>query len=158
MKITLLLLMTFFFYGCAISEEHVLSENAPKDKPVAVYENKVKEFYEAQEPYIKQARETYPHAKEKYIKGLPKGENFFITTRLIDFTGKVEQVFVLVKSINEGVISGDIYSHIHLVKGYSYGQRYSFPESEVYDWLITKPDGREEGNFVGKFIDAYNKH
>ena len=26
---------------------------------------------------------------------------------------------------------------------------------EVLDWTISKPDGTEEGNFVGKFLDTY---
>ena len=28
-------------------------------------------------------------------------------------------------------------------------------ESDVLDWTISKPDGTEEGNFVGKFLDTY---
>jgi hypothetical protein len=28
-------------------------------------------------------------------------------------------------------------------------------EAELLDWLITKPDGSEEGNVVGKFLDTY---
>jgi hypothetical protein len=27
--------------------------------------------------------------------------------------------------------------------------------SALLDWLITRPDGTEEGNVVGKFIDTY---
>jgi hypothetical protein len=41
------------------------------------------------------------------------------------------------------------------VHGYSLGDRYAFPESELRDWLITRPDGTEEGNFVGRFLDSY---
>jgi hypothetical protein len=32
---------------------------------------------------------------------------------------------------------------------------YAFAETEVMDWLISHPDGSEEGNFVGKFLDTY---
>ena len=55
------------------------------------------------------------------------------------------------------MVSGIIYNQINLVKGYKNEQRYKFSESEVYDWLITKPDGSEEGNYVGKFLDTYQK-
>ncbi len=34
-------------------------------------------------------------------------------------------------------------------------QEYSFNEDELLDWLISKPDGSEEGNVVGKFLDTY---
>jgi hypothetical protein len=33
---------------------------------------------------------------------------------------------------------------------------YSFQESELVDWLISRPDGSEEGNVVGKFLDERN--
>ena len=32
-----------------------------------------------------------------------------------------------------------------------------FPESELVDWVITHPDGIEEGNVVGKFLDEWQK-
>ena len=31
----------------------------------------------------------------------------------------------------------------------------SFPESEVLDWTIVHPDGHDEGNYVGKFMEMY---
>jgi hypothetical protein len=37
----------------------------------------------------------------------------------------------------------------------SCGDRYATAETELLDWLITKPDGTEEGNVVGKFLDTY---
>lgn len=32
-----------------------------------------------------------------------------------------------------------------------------FKEKDIIDWLISKPDRSEEGNFVGKFLDTLNK-
>lgn len=43
------------------------------------------------------------------------------------------------------------------LKSYLHGKLYVFPESEVVDWTILSPDGKEEGNFVGKFLDEYYK-
>ena len=37
------------------------------------------------------------------------------------------------------------------------GDPYTFPEGELVDWLITHPDGSEEGNVVGKFLDEWQK-
>ena len=54
-----------------------------------------------------------------------------------------------------GTVSGVISTAIYAVAGYRNGQPYSFPESELVDWLISKPDGSEEGNVVGKFLDTY---
>ena len=138
--------------------ENVLSKDAPKDRVISLSsDEKMKAFFKAQEPYNKQALDSYHDAKKRFEQGLPKGENFFLTTRLRDDAGRIEQVFVLVKSINRGVVSGTIYNEIGLVSGFKNGQKYEFPETEIYDWLITKPDGSEEGNFVGKYLDSLNK-
>ena len=151
MKFIILILGIYISFPL-IAQEAVLSENAPEDKPVAF--NELQLFYEAQKPYNKQALDTYPDIKKRFFAGLPKGENLFLTTRLKDIEGRIEQVFVLVTSISESKVSGIIYNDIQLVSGFRNGQKYTFPESEIYDWLITKPDGSEEGNFVGKYIDS----
>jgi hypothetical protein len=66
-------------------------------------------------------------------------------------------VFVAVEAIENGIIRGIIYSDINTVSGFALRQRYAFKETELVDWLITKPDGSEEGNVVGKFMDTYDR-
>lgn len=51
------------------------------------------------------------------------------------------------------MIGGRIWSPIQVVEGYGYGKELSVPEEEIVDWVITKPDGGEEGNLIGKYID-----
>lgn len=127
----------------------------PVDKPVSVSSSEqMAAFFKAQEPYNKKALESYPQAKVRFLNGLPNGESFFLTTRLHDSEGRVEQVFILVDSITNGVVSGKISNDIRVVSGYQSGQTHEFSENVIYDWLITKPDGSEEGNFVGKYIDS----
>ncbi len=151
-----LIIINIIIFSNASAFESVLSENAPEDKPYkATSSEELDKFHKAIEPYVQQAKVSYPEAKKRYSSGLPIGENFFITTRLYDHTGSEEQVFILVNKITGGIISGIIYNEIQVVVGYKNGQKYDFPETEVYDWLITKPDGSEEGNFVGKFLDTY---
>lgn len=53
------------------------------------------------------------------------------------------------------ILDGIIANQIVVVNGYSRGQKYSVKEPDILDWLISKPDGSEEGNFVGKFLDTY---
>ena len=100
-------------------------------------------------PRVAQARATYPGAKARFLAGLPKGQIFFVTARLRDADGHVEQVFVRVAQIQNGLIQGRIASKVDLVKGYRSGDLYSFPETQLLDWLIAHPDGSEEGNVVG---------
>jgi hypothetical protein len=140
----------------ALAQVPTLSPNAPKDKPQAITANRVSAYKAAIAPYIAEAKRTYPAAEARFLHGLPTGEQFYVTTLLHDQFGKVEQVFIAVQGIKNGVVSGRISSQINLVAGYKPGEPYSFPESEVIDWLITHSDGSEEGNYVGKFLDTYH--
>ena len=133
-----------------------VSPDAPKDQPKKATEESVRKFEEAIKPYVEKARKSYPEAKKRFLAGLPPKHTFFVTTRLHDEQGRFEQVFVAVREIKDGRIKGLIWSDVELVHGYKKGDSYSFPESELLDWTITNPNGTEEGNFVGKFLDTYN--
>lgn len=134
-----------------------VSPDAPEDKPTHVRgPEATRKFDAAIKPYVEKARKSYPEAKRRFLKGLPPKHSFFVTTRLYDDTGAFEQVFVAVKEIKGGRIKGLIWSDIVTVRGYKYGDAYSFREADLLDWMIAKPDGTEEGNFVGKFLDTYN--
>ena len=138
-------------------KEVYISPDAPKDDPKHTKgAEAVRKLDEAIKPYVEKARKSYPDAKKRFLDGLPPKHSFFVTTRLHDDSGAFEQVFIAVKEIKGGRIKGLIWSDIITVRGYKYGESYSFPESDLLDWLITKPDGSEEGNFVGKFLDTYN--
>ncbi len=135
--------------------EIYVAPNAPKDKPVNAEASQVERLEAAIKPYIQKAKDSYPQAKARFISGLPPRHTFFVTTRLSDSSKRFEQVFIAVNEIKDGRISGVIASEIHLVSGYRGGDIYSFPESDLIDWTISKPDGTEEGNFVGNFLDSY---
>jgi hypothetical protein len=139
-------------------QQGTLSPNAPVDRPVAVEgrssDEALARMRELTAPYTEQALATYPDAKGRYLAGLPPGETFFVTTVLRDSAGRFEQVFVLVDQIDDGIVKGRIASEILSVDGYRRGQPHTFREADIVDWLISKPDGSEEGNFVGKFLDT----
>jgi hypothetical protein len=140
----------------AVAQDPHLSPDAPKDKPGLYDAGAASAVDAAIAPYVAQAKSTYPAAKARFLSGLPNGQYFFVTTRLHDKTGAFEQVFIAVASIQGGLITGRIASDINLVSGYKNGDVYAFPETELLDWLITHPDGSEEGNVVGKFLDGYH--
>lgn len=136
-----------------------LAPNAPQDRPFKIKNDEKEQYEEAIKPYVAMAKKTYPQAKEVFLKGLPPKQTFFVTTRLHDASGKIEQVFIAVSEIKTGLIKGTIASDIQLVSGFKFGDRFSFPERDLIDWTVTKPDGSEEGNFVGKFLETYQtKH
>ncbi|TVT40169.1 DUF2314 domain-containing protein [Hymenobacter setariae] len=142
------------------SKEATLAPNAPVDRPVSVAapEQEAAAALAAFErhiaPAVQQARATLPQAKRRYLKGLPDGQIFFVTTRISDSEGLFEQVFVRVRQWQGSQVSGEIASELNNIKTYRQGQLIHFPESAVFDWTISRPDGTEEGNYVGKLLDA----
>lgn len=137
------------------SNEASLSENAPTDKPHNLKGVEQLEKYDVLiAPYVEKAQKTLAKAKKKYTEGLKDGQAFFLTTRIYDSLGNYEQIFVRVTSWKKGNVSGTIANQLNAVKGFSFGQLITFPESAILDWLITNPDGSEEGNFVGKYLDT----
>jgi hypothetical protein len=122
----------------------------------AAGQKQIDRLLEAEKPYMAKGRATYPAAKKRYLAGLPRGYTFTVRKHLADLGGgRNEEVFVYVDSIKGGKVYGRIASELSAVRSYRQGQRISFPESEVLDWTIIHPDGSEEGNYVGKFIDTY---
>ena len=67
---------------------------------------------------------------------------------------QVDDVFVAVDSIKNGKVYGHINSPV-FIRGYKQGHLLSFAESEIINWVILRPDGSEEGNYVGKFLEHY---
>lgn len=133
-----------------------VAPNAPKDRPRgAAMPCQWHAAVRATAPYVARARATYPAARARYQAGLPPGHTFFVTTRLADSRGRLEQVFVAVDSIVGDRIHGRLWSDIHLVDGYRREQPLVVAEAELVDWMIARPDGTEEGNVVGVFLDTY---
>jgi uncharacterized protein YegJ (DUF2314 family) len=132
------------------------AQRAP-DKPVKTAgQTAYDALMKAEPPYIAKARATYTAAKKRYLAGLPPKYRFEVRKRLADpGGGAFEEVFIEVDAIKDGKVYGRIGSELGAVRSYRQWQRISFPESDVLDWTIVHPDGREEGNYVGKFIDTY---
>jgi len=150
--------------GCASAgyrQEGHLAPNARRDHPVYVDGASPEAAYarwrQTIAAHVKLAMAGYPDAKGRYLAGLPPGETFFVTTILRDPTGFFEQVFILVDKIDLGMVTGRISSEIGVVDGFKKGQVHTFSESEVIDWVITRPDGSEEGNVVGRFVHAMSR-
>ncbi len=134
-----------------------LAPGAPNDQPKALTAEQIPDNSKAIAPYVAMARKSYPAARQRFLSGLPRGQNFFLVTRLVDAKGHWEQVFIHVDAIVDGQVIGTIASDVQMVSGFRSGQTYKFPESELIDWLISNQDGSEEGNFVGKFLDTQSQ-
>lgn len=131
-----------------------MGANPPQDKPVHTTGRAEAEAMErAIAPYSEQDLKLYPDAKRRFLAGLPPGHRFLVVTKL-QSPGQEETVFVLVERIAGDQITGRIASDILGVSGYKAGDPYTLSEHDLIDWVITRPDGSEEGNLVGKFLDT----
>ena len=129
----------------------------PSDKPLHIEGvQQQAQVDRAIAPYVAKARNTYSAAKKRFVAGLPPRYLFSLTTKLWDRSHtKSEVVFVVADKIKNGTVTGHLATHTKQPIGYDWGDRVSFPESQVIDWTIVHPDGTEEGNIVGKCLDTY---
>jgi hypothetical protein len=149
-------------FACAVltaplaAQDPYGAPNAPGDQPLTASSGSdARRMFFAMEPYVAHARASWPAARRRFLDGLPRQHTFFVTTRLRDAGGRVEQAFVAVDSVTGGRVYGRIWSQILVAEGYRLGQPYDFPEDDLIDWMIARPDGTTEGNIVGRFLDTY---
>ena len=142
--------------GPLAAQDPYATPNGRRDQPLTASNGSdaIRMFF-AMEPYVAHARASWPDARRRFVAGLPDQYDFFVTTRLRDAQGHIEQAFVAVDSIAGGRVYGRIWSPILVVDGYRLGQRHDFPEDDLIDWMIAHPDGTAEGNVVGRFLQTY---
>lgn len=130
-----------------------MSEKAPVDDPMIFNSTKEGDDFNARiAPLIVRARNTWPDAKARFEKN--RSTLLFVSHKLVDPQKREETVFVHVKSVAAGFIRGVIASEIGIVSGYRHGDEMIIPEMQILDWTISLPDGREDGNLIGKYIDS----
>ncbi|WP_072053026.1 DUF2314 domain-containing protein [Hymenobacter terrenus] len=132
--------------------------NTPTDHPIIIFSSEsntsLTELDRHIAPAVRKARTTLGQAKRRFLTGLPTGQALYLTTRIKDPNGLVEQMFVRVAHWRGKQIEGTIANQLDVVKTYQQNQTITFPESAMLDWTISRPDGSEEGNYVGKLLDA----
>ena len=134
---------------------------APPDKPKMVRGEAAHAAYErAIAPYVAKARASYPAAKKRFLAGLPSGYSFTVFLRVYQSADKshpeaAEDLYVIVDDIRGGKIYGRINNRPLSLTKYRLGDRVSFPESRVQNWVVLRPDGSEEANELGKFLDRW---
>ena len=109
-------------------------------------------------PYIAQGQATYQEAKARYIAGLPPHHRFLVSAMLFDSVGHREMVFIHVLGAVSDTVYGRLDTDVLVVQGFRQGDRMRVLDSAVLDWTIARPDGTEEGNAVGTFIDTLHGH
>lgn len=108
-------------------------------------------------PYIEKARATFPAVKKKYIAGdyVRENRSMYVQIALTGKDGTKEMAFIRVIWCAGTKFQGILANEMYFVKEYTNGDTLSFGENQVVNWVVTDAEGREEGNYVGKAIDAY---
>jgi hypothetical protein len=140
--------------GVGVANHSQKIKNTPIDKPAQGNAEQLARYDKAIAPYVAKARATYPAAKARFLAGLPPDYGFSVRVRLFDSNGLREDAFLNVTKIDGHKITGRLAS-IGLLHSYKTGQTIAINENQIDNWLIQRPDGTEEGNYVGKFLDHY---
>ena len=110
------------------------------------------------EPYIEKARATFPAVKKKYIAGDYVRENrqLEVQIELADKDGSKEMVFLVVTQCLGNRFQGIVVNEVQHLKEYKEGDAVSFSQDQVKNWVVMDSKGNEEGNFVGKAVEAFD--
>ena len=97
---------------------------------------------------MREAQRELKPVRRRFQKGLPANEQLFVTVRLV----KADTVF---RRVAARVLGWDD-SRVQALVPTGYADDVlplSFPESAVIDWMLLRKDGREEGNYIGRYLD-----
>lgn len=130
-----------------------VASNAPADKATTLKADEAGDYLALIEKASAEALKTLPEAKNRFLKNHKADEAFFLTINLKE-GNSVERVFVRVTKWSGDKIGGTIANEIVGLTNYKQGQEIEFSESEIMDWTFSKPDGTEDGNYIGKALDA----
>lgn len=93
-----------------------------------------------------------PAIKGRFLGGLPPGAQLSVKRGFPVEEGRSEYLWVGVGSWSGDRIRGRIENDPVRCAGFDRGQVVEFGESEVFDWLITHPDGTREGARMNDFL------
>lgn len=105
---------------------------------------------------LEKARRTLSQAKKRYQAGLAAGQQLLLTVRVYASDTTFRQVQARVLSWQGPTVQGMVGTGADSAGPPAAQPEVSliFPESAVLDWTIVAANGREEGNYVGKYLDA----
>jgi uncharacterized protein YegJ (DUF2314 family) len=104
------------------------------------------------------ARAQLPALAKRFREGLTPGEYLMLKAPFKTSGGGTEWMWVEVRSWpTSGSISGLLRNDPQDVPGLRAGQGVEIKEAQVFDYLLTKPDGSQEGNSTGAVIQAMQR-
>lgn len=106
---------------------------------------------------LREARRSLSQTRKRYPHELPEGSILYVTVR----APLADTAFRMVQARVFGWREGRVQALVPAVATPQVPEDgltpLSFPETAVLDWTIRYADGREEGNFVGRYLEAANR-
>lgn len=102
---------------------------------------------------IAEARSQLPSVRKRFLDGLPSGQHLTVTT-VLRAGATAEQVFVSVKRWDSPDVIDGLLATQAVLPGFRPGDVLKVSTSDVLDWTISRADGSEEGNVLGKYLDT----
>jgi hypothetical protein len=104
---------------------------------------------------VREARRTLPQARKRYLAGLPSGDQCLLMVRVVEGDTLFRPVTARVIGWQGGAVQALLPARADSSLPPT-GDKIpvSFPESAVLDWIIVRANGREEGNYVGRYLET----
>ena len=125
------------------------------DAPTEVSAEVSNDFEEAIAPEILRSQQDLAEVKRRFQNGLKKDNTLYLTIRIADQYGHVEQIYVKAYLWKDATVMGQISNNLYSVSGYRKGQTISFDEADILDWTLIDGTGKEYGNYLGKFAKKW---
>jgi hypothetical protein len=100
---------------------------------------------------VREALRTLPQAKKKFLAGLPIGDQFLLSVRVIATDTSFRQASARVLGWHGNTVQALLLPTDTAAK--TEPTPVSFPETAVVDWTLLRASGREEGNYVGRYLE-----
>lgn len=155
-KLVLILFSVCASYSSSVWSQNDprLAEDSPKDCHGLMSYAAIQEIVDRHSP---SAMEQWPSVRNRYLSGLPENESLFVRVLVAAEGSAAHYLFVVVDSIEGDKIWGRIWSDVTSSTGINHGERIVLMKEFISDWLISKPDGTEEGNRIGREIERSGK-
>jgi hypothetical protein len=102
---------------------------------------------------MREALRTLPQAKKKFLAGLPNGDQFLLSVRVIATDTSFRQASARVLGWHGNTVQALLLPSPDAA-GKADPTPISFPETAVIDWTLLRASGREEGNYVGRYLEV----
>ena len=103
---------------------------------------------------VREALRTLPQAKKKFLAGLPEGDQFLLSVRVVATDTSFRQASARVLGWRGNTVQALLLPAATDSAMPAEPTPVSFPETAVVDWTLLRASGREEGNYVGRYTDT----